>query len=295
MLTDLRERLKGVGRLDIQTAVNLQALRYYGRQRELGRLPAESLVRRARVLLAVGEDQLDRDHYRAALAAFREAHRTTAEQLARAPDDPDRIFAHSQSEYWIGFVDYRRRNLAPARLAWQRYKALADRLVASDANNPRWVREAGYADGNLCTIAVEAPADPAAALRICASALARMRQARRLAGPQPGLMLDLANRHAWIADAWRLNGRWDRVLFHRRQQEALARWLLGRDPRNLDYQDFWMRTQFRFGELLEEHRERAEARRWFAGAAATAAMLRARDPENTNWRSFQQRIAEAMN
>ena len=33
MLTDLRERLRGVGRLDIMTAVNRRALAYYDRQR----------------------------------------------------------------------------------------------------------------------------------------------------------------------------------------------------------------------------------------------------------------------
>lgn len=55
MLTDLRDRLKGVGRLDVMTAVNQRALHYYEDQ-DLAALPADSLERRARVLHAMGED-----------------------------------------------------------------------------------------------------------------------------------------------------------------------------------------------------------------------------------------------
>ena len=42
MLTDLREKLRGVGRLDIMQAVNRHALAYYGRQGDLSALSAES-------------------------------------------------------------------------------------------------------------------------------------------------------------------------------------------------------------------------------------------------------------
>src|SRR6185437_2504203 len=55
MLTDLRDKLKGVGRLDVMTAVNERALTYYADQ-DLAKLPAESLERRARILHAMGED-----------------------------------------------------------------------------------------------------------------------------------------------------------------------------------------------------------------------------------------------
>ena len=46
MLTDLRHRLKGVGRLDVMAAVNESALQYY-KDENLASLPADSLERRA--------------------------------------------------------------------------------------------------------------------------------------------------------------------------------------------------------------------------------------------------------
>ena len=55
MLTDLRGRLKGVGRLDVMNAVNARAMDYYSDQ-SLAALPDQSLERRARILHAMGED-----------------------------------------------------------------------------------------------------------------------------------------------------------------------------------------------------------------------------------------------
>ncbi|MEO8115658.1 MAG: toll/interleukin-1 receptor domain-containing protein, partial [Phenylobacterium sp.] len=97
MLTDLRDRLKGVGRLDVLTAVNQRALAYYGDQ-DIKRLPPDSLERRARVLHAMGEDDATRGDLDRALAEFQEARRTTAALLAADPKNPERIFNQAQSE-----------------------------------------------------------------------------------------------------------------------------------------------------------------------------------------------------
>jgi hypothetical protein len=122
-----------------------------------------------------------------------------------------------------------------------------------------------------------------------------MEEVLRLAPNDRGAILGVANRHAWMADMWNAAGQWPRVLYHRRRQEALVRALLAREPENSDTQDFWMRTQFTFGRMLLNHGDRVEARRYLSGAAATAAMLRERDPQNLSWRSFQQQIARLMN
>ncbi len=293
MHTDLRKGLSSVGRLDIMRTVNERALAYYDRQLQLYDRPADRLMR-ARILQAIGEDNLARGNEAAALSLFRETYETTSALLAASPGDPERIFGHAQSEYWLGYVDYRRDDFAGARPRWRRYKTLAGGLAAIDPANPRWLRELAYAEGNLCTLAVAPPVDAAEARRACDAALAALEAIRRAMGNDPALILDIANRHAWAADAWNLSGSWDRVQEHRDRQHRLAQWLIAREPDNLDYQDFWMRTQFGFGELLKGRGERRRAQPWFAGAARTAAMLRAHDPENASWLSFQRRIAEAM-
>ena len=83
MLTDLRTKLKGVGRLDVMDDVNQRAMEHYARQGDLSTLPADALERRARVLHAMGEDDDRSGNLAAALAKFREAHRATDRKSTR--------------------------------------------------------------------------------------------------------------------------------------------------------------------------------------------------------------------
>src|SRR4051794_36154209 len=85
MLTDLREKLKGVGRPDVMAAFDEQALAYYAAQGDLSGLSDDSLERRARVLHATGEDYFDRGEVKTALPEFAEARRATEASLARHP------------------------------------------------------------------------------------------------------------------------------------------------------------------------------------------------------------------
>ena len=111
MLTDLRYRLRGVGRLDVMSAVNQRALQYFASRQAAGSGVAQSPVR-ARVLHAIGEVQLDRGDRAAALRAFNEAFDITSALMRAAPDQPANIFAHAQSEFWLGFYAYAGGDLA---------------------------------------------------------------------------------------------------------------------------------------------------------------------------------------
>jgi hypothetical protein len=294
MLTELRTRLRGVGSLEIMDSVNRRALSYYAAQGDPSGLSADSLDRRARALLAMGEDQQFRHRYVEAGESFREAHRITAELLGRDPDNPDRLYTHAQSEYWVGTIDYYRRNYASARRAWQNYRELADHLLAIDAGNPRSLREVAYADGNLCTLARERHEDRNRTLVLCQSSLTHMQQ---VYAREPGNLeraLDVANRQGYVADCWRALGRRDEERALRDSQQSLAHMLITRAPNNRDYQDFWMRTQSTYGLMLLADGERAEARPWLEGAAATARMLSERDPANATWRRWRRDTAARL-
>lgn len=293
MLTDLREKLKGVGRLDIMNAVNQRALAYYDRQIARGDLRVD-LGMRARVIHAIGEDLLRRGDTRRARSLFSAAHQATSAFLAQSPDDPGRIFAHAQSEYWVGYVDYQNRNLGPARHAWLRYKRLADRLVAIGPADPRWVREAGLAEGNLCTIYMAPPVSAAAALPHCERALELIAQVQQRRASEPALKVDLANRHAWLAMAFIGNRRWDDAEKQRLLHDELVLSLIEADPRNLDYRDIRMSSQYGFGVLLADAGRRREAWPLFVNAARLASDLQARDPVNAVWREWTARIARRM-
>jgi tetratricopeptide (TPR) repeat protein len=234
MLTDLRDRLRGVGRLDVLTAVNERALAHYQRQ-GLDTLEPDALERRARLLHAMGEDDEKRDFDARALAQFQEAARTTAALLARDPGNSGRIYAHAQSEYWVGLIAWRQNRIAKAQEAFEAYAQLAGRLIVRDPRNPEWLMEAGYAKSNLGTLMLRGLGDHDRSLAAFDSALAYFNAASGLRPGDPAIRADVADAHAWIADAHRAGGRLDRAVQHRKAERTILGALRKLDPLNRTY------------------------------------------------------------
>lgn len=283
MLTDLRTRLKGVGRLDIMGAVNQRALKYYGQQ-DLGRLPPGSLERRARLLQAIGEDDEERGDLDGALAQFQEASRTTSALLEISPADPQRIYAQAQSEYWVAFIDWRRGRVAPARTGFERYAALAHRLVAIQPSDPDWLMEVGYAESNLGTLALRDLGDPAEAERRFLVALAQFQAAVRARPADKEIKRELADAYAWVADSRRALGRPMQALQQRRKEEQLLLELLENDPRNAQLQSDLVGNRLATARLQMDLGRSREAVSLLDRALATALRLAQADPENARIR-----------
>lgn len=292
MLTDLRDRLRGVGRLDVMTAVNERAMDYYESQGDLDDLPAASLERRARILLAMGEDDSNRGELALAADKFAQAHRVTGTLLAREPGNSNRIFAHGQSEYWLGFVAYRQKQWVKAKQYWQGYKRLADRLVRMQPGKLAWLRERGYAEGNLCTIAIEMASARAQTIDQCRTALA---VAEKLSARQPHNLetqSDLANRHAWLAGAFIAAGDRRMAAVHFAAQDAILTRLAKDNPRDNRLNEQLMRSAMVMAENFLALRDEKAAKRYAARAAADADRLIAADPANQTWQGYHQQITK---
>ena len=295
MLTDLRDRLKGVGRLDVMSAVNERAMAYYGAQGRLDRLPAESLDRRARILHAMGEDDEKRGDLDKALEKFTEAHRTTAAVLAKRPNDPEAIFAHAQSEYWIGYIDYLRHDSRSAKPRFIRYKLFADRLVQLNSSNPKWLRESSYAEGTLCSLALENPQDIRLAISTCGAALARMITVRHLLPNDTKVSEDLANRHAWVADAYRANRSLHQALHHRIMQRNLITELRNIDPIDASVRERWALAEYSLAEILHELGQNIEAKNILNNAHKEIENLILLDTNNLQLKKWEAKIVDLLN
>lgn len=288
MLTDLRSKLEGVGRLDILDTVNDRALAYYGEQKDLSALPLESLERRARILHAMGEDDQKRGAENTALAKFREAHRVTGALLSANPDDPERIFAHAQSEFWLGYTDFVHSRFDKAEPRFLAYRDLAARMVELRPDETRYLRELGYAEGNLCTIAIYRRASQS--FSFCSSAQRTMQRIAAANPHDPKVRVDLANRHAWMADAEHLLGRGEQALAERRKQMAIIDGLLAEDPKNASYRQDWMLARLSTAELLRALGQADKADLLLEECRRVAAELIAADPDNNDWRLWRDRI-----
>ena len=294
MLTDLRTELKGVGRLDVMTDVNERAMDYYEGQDDLSAMPAASLERRARILHAMGEDDEKRGDMANALEKFTEAHRVTGTLLARDPGNPDRIFAHAQSENWLGHLAYWRKDYREAELRTARNKGLIERLMRHPNRQADWVRHAGYSHGSDCARLITTKTKPESALQECARALAYIEELRKILPDDRQVVSDLANRHAWLADAYFANQQERKGFAHRGEQLRLVKSLVEDEPDNLSWREQWAVTQLSYAELLLAHQRPTEAGTYARNSAEIATELVGHDPANAKYTEWKRRSANLI-
>jgi tetratricopeptide (TPR) repeat protein len=227
MLTDLRKQLEPVGRLDAMDGVGREALKYYEAQIP-SRLDAQSLSRRARALRLMGEIRVQRGDLDDAMRDFDDASATTEELLKRSPEDGNRVFDQAQSVFWVGEIARQRGDLTKAESSFQLYRNLAAQLSVLDAHNDDWREETAYAESALGVLFLGEGRTADATASFSRS----LRVADELAHRHPddtNLQLELAQAHAWLADATFRSGRLTETRTHRETELAIYRIVLGKD------------------------------------------------------------------
>jgi len=289
MLTDLRDKLKGVGSPTIMASVNERALKYYSQQ-DLARLPDFSLDRRARVLHAMGEDDEHLGRFPAALEKYKEAWRITAAVLARHPKDPDAIFAHAQSEYWVGEAAWQQGDLANTEVHWQAYLTQAEALAKVEPGSKRALMEQGYANGNLCELTQRAARRPEAALPYCTAATSFMRKSLEAASGDSSSVLALANRLGWEADILTAAARFDEAVASRWEEAGLVTRLAKSDPQNLEYRERLQWPQIGIAKTLIAANRPSEALPILRVALGEYEQLQRQRPDDVNITEQRMRV-----
>jgi hypothetical protein len=230
MLGDLRKKLEPVGRLDALDAVGARALRYYDAQ-DPRRLDANALGRRSRSQQLIGEIDVRRGDMAAALIAFRRARDTTAELLARTPEDPQRIFEHAQSVFWVGYYDWQHGDLPTAEQAMLEYQQLAKHLIAIEPANMDWQAEMSYSHSNLGVMLMDQGRASDAMVQFEMSRRANALRVTNKLG-DVAAQVDLGQDYSWLSSAQALELRFDEAAQLRVREIALYQSILQHDPRN---------------------------------------------------------------
>jgi tetratricopeptide (TPR) repeat protein len=224
MLGDLRKKLEPVGRLEVLDSVGEKALAYYGAQ-DADRLDATALGHRSRAMHLIGEIRDLRGNPAEAQVAFEQAANTTAQLLAHAPHDGQRIFDHAQSVFWVGYAAWKRADGRTAEAKFQEYLELAQRLTKLGPTNVDWRAEVAYAHVNIgmVQLGTDRPAIALQSLQLAGDVLTE------LAPRRPDLSFELAQNHGWRANAYELLGQYELALGEQQRKLALFRAMPGGD------------------------------------------------------------------
>jgi len=232
MLTDLREQLRPVGRLDVLDSVGDKVVSYYERQAQFGVVPDDSLGRRAQAYHLLGEVEFYGDNMGAAIDLFKQSMAATEELLTRDPNNTQRIFEHAQSVFWVGYMVLKRRDSELATKMWWEYKRLSDLLVQMEPNKTNWWIEVAYANTNIGQLYLEAYNQPRKALPYFQVGLEKFQEALEAEPSRTFLHETIALGHSWLVFTHQRFGHVDDVRRHIALQREIINSLLETDSKN---------------------------------------------------------------
>ena len=294
MLGDLRDKLEPVGRLDVLDAVGARALAYYEKQ-DKSQLSDEALAQQWKALTLMGKIAADRGDLDGALRRYREALAGTAEALRRAPNDPQRMFDHAQSVFYVGSIALGRGEVDEAAAQFREYRQLADRMIAADSQNPTWRLEVVYATTNLGIVELELGRYREAASTFQASVSATDQLTRSEPGNQEYVKL-LSEALAYHAEALEKSGRLDSAIQQRTRQLNLLTPYLAQERPDAQLQQKAMIVNMALAWMRFVHGENKVALDHAAAAVAIGRRLVELEPDNADWlgRSANTQLSQAQ-
>jgi len=281
MLTDLRKRLDAVGRLDILDSTAERSLAYYAKQ-DAGSLDPDALGRRARAQLLAGEVHNLKGDLDNALAAYEQAATTTEEQLRRDPDNEQRIFDHSQSVFWVGYIAWQRGDTEKARDQLNQYHDHAQKLVEIDPDNDDWQAELEYSYSNLGTLEMDEGNAAAAELQFRKS----LEVSSRLAEKYPGdaeRILAAGQSYAWWATSLQRQTKLEAAKSARSAEIQLYERALISDAKNSALKEAAVVAHYGIAKIALGLNDLMLALRHLKTATTLASELANADPDNADY------------
>ena len=286
MLGDLRKNLEGVGRLDVLDGVGDKAMAYFAAVPPAS-LSDEELLRRSTALYQIGEVRIAQGNLEGATAPLEESLALAEALVSRQPGDGERVYGLAQSQYWAGFVHFRRHNLDQAERHFAGYLDAAQRLLTIDPARTDWQREGAYANSNLGSV-LQARGDLDGALARFRACLKVEQTLFARAAKDRELAQAVASSHNAIGLVLRSQGELGAARTEFEAQLAMQQRLHAEAPADAgNHRQLGISHGF-VGDLLSALGEQSRARAHFSEALTIAETLSARDPTNRVW---QQNVA----
>lgn len=148
MVGDLRDKLEPIGKLAILDAVGKKAMDYFATL-EKNDLTDAALASRAKALRQIGDVRTKQGDMAGASEAVEQALALDQELVQRHPDDTESLANVADSEFAMGYAHYVKGEFEKARPWWERSGKTADRLLALQPGEDRWVAKVSEAHANM--------------------------------------------------------------------------------------------------------------------------------------------------
>jgi serine/threonine-protein kinase len=281
MLTDLRDKLEPLGRLDVLEDVGSAATRYFASLPE-SELTEEELLSRSQALYQIGENKVNAGELASAETAFTESLRLAAELSRRAPENTERLFALGQSYFWAGYVPYLEGDFHRALEFFEAYLGVSERLVQLDPENLEFRTELGYAGSNIGSVR-EASGDLEGAAEAFQSTLSI---AQGLAQAEPENLerrWDVAHDLNSLAVVLRKRGRLEEARSRHEAELQIKEELVSLEPENVPWRRLLALGHQYLGEVETLLGNEEGALENFEEAVSLHIGLMAVDPSNAEW------------
>ncbi len=282
MLGDLRDKLTPIGQLPILDRVNDEAVSYFSSIPQ-DQFSDDDLSTRARSLRQAGSVRMQQGDFDSAARAYDESLRLATEMSARAPDDLERLFERSQSEFYVGYAAWRGGDFPTAEAHFQGYLDIAEALVERDPDNLDYRLEVGFAHGNLGSV-YESRGELSRAVEAYAHTLRVKADLVSLDSTNVDRVGELAESHNKLGLALLRTGAYGPALEQHRRELGLKRQVR---ELHADHAYWRHRTAVALGFLADLHRTTGSVGLALDLASEQRLLLDslvAFDPTNTDWR-----------
>ena len=207
--------------------------------------------------------------------------------------NPDRIFGHAQSEYWVGRVHELRGQWRSALPRYQAYADAAEKLVAIDPDNPDFLMERGWSHLNLGILEFKRPLDNgqgSQGRRNFEQAIAWMEKAADERPDDPAILKEIGNAYAWLADGYFLTDDVNRYLTARQKELEAKQYWLRVDAKSTAAQYAVGKAKFAIAIGQRRLGRERTAQQLLKEANMILSRLVAIDPANKDWADMDRKI-----
>lgn len=290
MLGDLREKLEGVGRLELLDNVGDRALAYFDAAPGT-RLSDEEALQRVEAFELVGRVRLAQGRVDGASQAFEQARHLAAAELARLPGSSRAQRAVFSARTWVGQVKFGRGDLAGALAEWQGAVVELERHAAPDEPLLGKVLASGY--HNLGT-ALHSQGDLDAALAAYQRSLDLQAPALAAEPSDQELAADHATTLSWMSSVLEGRGDLTQALTTRERYVEILRGLAANAPLDAERQLAAAEAEGFLAGLKAAQGETEAALALYREGFAVVRKLAEADPENVDLRRWRGAFAHNL-